>query len=120
MYRIRKEIESDGDYFREVIENKKIDVVVTPTKRSNTLILDRLTGEPIFDFRFRKAPRSKLPGEKTSFYQPDLEFPEPFGRNEFSKKDLWSYDEEIEKETNIKYENFQKPLLFSLHWIFVF
>ena len=48
---------------------------------------------------------SKLPGEKTSFYQPNLEFPEPFGRNEFSKQDLWSYDEEIETETNIKYEN---------------
>jgi quinoprotein glucose dehydrogenase len=87
-------------------DNKKIDVVVTPTKKSNTLILDRLTGEPIFDFRFRKAPISKLPGEKTSFYQPDLEFPEPFGKNKFSKDDLWSYDEEIEKETDIKYENY--------------
>ena len=40
--------------------NKIIDVVITPTKRSNTLILDRLTGDPIFDFRYRKAPASKL------------------------------------------------------------
>ena len=41
-----------------------IDVVVTPTKLANTIILDRLTGLPIFDFRLRKAPSSKTPGEK--------------------------------------------------------
>ena len=86
--------------------NKKIDVVVTPTKRSNTLILDRVTGEPIFDFRLRKAPKSKLPGEKTSRYQPDLEIPEPFGRNIFKKEDLWSYNLEYQKEINKKYKNF--------------
>ncbi|WP_440931720.1 outer membrane protein assembly factor BamB family protein [Candidatus Pelagibacter sp.] len=86
--------------------NKKIDVVVTPTKRSNTLILDRITGEPIFDFRLRKAPKSKLPGEKTSRYQPDLEIPEPFGRNIFKKDDLWSYDLGYQKEINKKYKNF--------------
>ncbi len=86
-------------------DNKKIDVVVTPTKRSNTLILDRLTGEPIFDFRLRKAPKSKLAGEKTSHYQPDLELPEPFGRNIFKKEDLWSYDQEFQKEIKKKYRN---------------
>ena len=87
--------------------NNKIDVVVAPTKRSNTLILDRLTGEPVFDFRLRKAPISKLPGEKTNYYQPDLIIPEPFGRNIFTKKDLWSYDEEIEKEIKKKYKNYE-------------
>ena len=70
--------------------NKIIDVVITPTKRSNTLILDRVTGDPIFDFRYRKAPKSNLEGEKTSFYQPDLIIPEPFGRNIFDISHLWS------------------------------
>jgi len=87
-------------------DKKKIDVVVVPTKRANTLILDRLTGDPIFDFRLRKAPKSKLSGEKTSFYQPDLMIPEPFGRNIFSKEDLWSYDQVIQDEINKKYENY--------------
>ncbi len=87
-------------------DNEKIDVVVTPTKRSNTLILDRLTGEPIFNFRLRKAPKSKLAGEKTSNYQPDLELPEPFGRNIFKKEDLWSYNPVFQKEINKKYENY--------------
>ena len=83
-----------------------IDVVVVPTKRSNTLILDRLTGEPVFDFRLRKAPISKLPGEKTSYYQPNLIIPEPFGKNIFNKNDLWSYDKKIENEIKKKYKNY--------------
>ena len=35
-------------------DSKIIDVVVVPTKRANTLILDRVTGEPIYDFIKRK------------------------------------------------------------------
>ena len=35
-------------------DNNIIDVVVVPTKRANTLILDRVTGEPIFDFIKKK------------------------------------------------------------------
>ena len=76
--------------------NKKIDVVVVPTKRSNTLILDRLTGTPIYDFRYRKAPASKLSGEKTSYYQPDLRLPEPFGESVFEISHIWSYDNKKE------------------------
>ena len=78
--------------------NKFIDVVVTPTKLGNTIILDRLTGLPIFDFRLKKAPVSKLKGEKTSVYQPNLNSPEPFSKNIFKLEHLWSPDtNEIEK-----------------------
>ena len=80
--------------------NKKIDIVLAPTKRANTLMLDRVSGKPIFDFRYRKVPTSKIKGEKTSTYQPFLELPEPFGRNEFFYDDLWSYD--LEKLESIK------------------
>ena len=62
---------------------KRIDVVVAVSKTGNTLILDKNTGEPIFDFVKRKAPVSKLPGQRTCEYQPDLKLPEPFSRNEF-------------------------------------
>ena len=65
-----------------------IDVVVAVTKIGNTIILDRLTGEPIFDFRERKAPRSKIPGEKTAYYQPHLDIPEPFSKQIFSKEEI--------------------------------
>ena len=87
------------------VENKKIDIVLAPTKRANTLILDRISGEPIFDFRYRKVPTSKLRGEKTSPYQPFLDLPEPFGKNEFFYEDLWSYDLEKLEAIKKKYKN---------------
>ncbi len=65
-------------------KNKKVDVVIALTKLGNTIVLDRLSGKPIFDFHLRKAPRSKLPGEKTNFYQPKLTTPEPFAKQEFN------------------------------------
>jgi quinoprotein glucose dehydrogenase len=58
------------------------------TKNSDTLLLDRVTGKPIFPFRMRRAPTSDLPGEVTAPYQPDPELPERFGKMEFTPKDL--------------------------------
>ena len=66
----------------------RIDVVVVVTKLGNTLILDRYTGEPIYDYEMKRAPVSKIPGEKTCPYQPSLKLPEPFARNIFSKNDI--------------------------------
>ena len=88
------------------LNNKKVDIVLTPTKRSNTIILDRLSGKPIFEYRLRKAPISILPGEKTSKYQPDLEIPEPFGKNTFSENDFWSFSNSELKKIRKKYENY--------------
>jgi len=74
--------------------NKLIDVVVIPTKRGNTLILDRLTGESLFNLKYRRAPTSFLPGEKTSPYQLDLKIPEPFARNIFTLDDISKLSDE--------------------------
>jgi glucose dehydrogenase len=87
-------------------DNNFIDVVVTPTKLSNTIILDRLTGLPIFDFRLKKAPISKIPGEKTSIYQPYLDLPEAFGRNIFQMNHLWSQDKKENKKLLEKYSGY--------------
>ena len=70
------------------------------------MILDRLTGTPIYDFRYRKAPASKLSGEKTSYYQPDLELPEPFGESVFEINHIWSYDDKKRNELIKKYKNY--------------
>ncbi|HNQ74903.1 MAG TPA: PQQ-binding-like beta-propeller repeat protein [Verrucomicrobiota bacterium] len=67
---------------------KRVDVVAAVTKVGHTLLCDRVTGEPIFPFRLRRAPTSDLPGERTAPYQPDLELPEPFARQEFTRADL--------------------------------
>ena len=67
---------------------KKVDVVAATTKNGDTLLLDRLTGKPIFPFRMRRAPTSEMPGEVTAPYQPDPELPERFSKMEFTAADL--------------------------------
>lgn len=69
-------------------DGKRIDVVSAVTKIGNTLLLDRVTGKPIYPFRYRRAPASDLRGELTSPYQPDVELPEPFSKQEFSMEDI--------------------------------
>jgi quinoprotein glucose dehydrogenase len=73
---------------------RKIDVVAAVTKIGNTLLLDRVSGKPIFPFRMRRAPASELRGEVTAPYQPDLELPQPFARQEFTTNDITDRSEE--------------------------
>lgn len=63
---------------------RQYDAVAQVSKMGNTLLLDRVSGKPLFPFRLRRAPVSTLPGEHTSPYQPSLIIPEPFARQEFS------------------------------------
>ena len=77
--------------------DKRIDVVIAVTKLGNTLILDRHSGEPIFDYEMKLAPSSKLPGEKTCNYQPSLKLPEPFARNIFKKEDVTNLNKSSEE-----------------------
>ena len=69
-------------------DGKRVDVVAVTTKNGDTLLLDRVTGRPIFPFRMRRAPTSDLPGEVTAPYQPDPELPERFAKMEFTAADL--------------------------------
>jgi quinoprotein glucose dehydrogenase len=69
-------------------DGKRVDVVTVTTKNADTLLLDRVSGKPIFPFRMRRAPTSDLPGEVTAAYQPDIELPERFGEMEFTAADL--------------------------------
>jgi quinoprotein glucose dehydrogenase len=61
-----------------------VDAVAAVTKLGNTLLLDRVSGRPIFPFRLRRAPTSTLPGEETAPYQPDPELPENLSTPEFT------------------------------------
>ncbi len=59
------------------IDGRDYQVVTTITKMGNTLLLDRATGRPIHDFRWRRAPRSRMANDRMPDYQPDVELPEP-------------------------------------------
>lgn len=74
-------------------DDKFIDVVATVTKIGNTLLLDRDNGKPIFDFRLRKAPVSRVPGETTWPYQPAVETPEPFMHQVFERSNITNIGE---------------------------
>jgi len=72
----------------------RIDVVIALTKLGNTIILDRFSGEPIYDYEMKLAPASKFPGEKTCKYQPSFKLPEPFSKNVFTKDDVTNRSKE--------------------------
>ncbi len=75
-------------------DGQKVDAVAQVTKIGNTLLLDRVTGRPLYPFRLRRAPVSKLPGEQTWSYQPDVEVPEPFAKQEFRADDITNINED--------------------------
>jgi quinoprotein glucose dehydrogenase len=52
------------------------------------MLLDRVSGKPVFPWRLRRAPVSRLLGEQTSPYQPDPELPEPLSKMEFSPEQV--------------------------------
>jgi quinoprotein glucose dehydrogenase len=69
-------------------DGRHVDAVAQVTKIGNTLLVDRVTGKPLFPFRLRRAPVSQLEGEKTAEWQPDLELPQPFAKQEFTRDDV--------------------------------
>jgi quinoprotein glucose dehydrogenase len=69
-------------------DGRRVDVVTGLSKGGTLLLLDRVSGKPIFPFRYRRAPVSTLPGEQTAPYQPDPEMPEQISRMEFSPDDI--------------------------------
>ena len=75
---------------------RQVDVVAAVSKTGNTLLLDRVSGEPIFPVRRRRAPVSDVPGERTAPYQLDLELPEPFSRQVFDPAEVPIHDFETQ------------------------
>ncbi len=69
-------------------DGRPVDVVTSLSKAGHLFVLDRVTGEPIFPVRLRRAPPSTLPGERTAAYQPDPELPEPLSRVAFDPADI--------------------------------
>ena len=67
---------------------KRVDAVAQVTKIGNTLLLDRVTGQPLYDFRLVRVDTHGLPGDEASPYQPQPELPQPFGRQAYTEADL--------------------------------
>jgi len=67
---------------------RRVDALAQVTKLGNTLLLDRVTGEPLYDFRFIRVDTHGLPGDQTAVYQPAPELPKPFARQAYTRADL--------------------------------
>ena len=70
------------------INDKIHKVVISLTKKGNTIILDRISGKNFYDYYLKKAPKSIVDGEFTSPYQKVFPRPERFSKIEFSESDI--------------------------------
>lgn len=87
------------------VNGRGVDVVTAVTKVGNTLLLDRVSGKPIFPWRLRRAPTSDLRGEVTWPYQPDPELPEPFSKQEYTEADLTDRTEEAAADAALRFKS---------------
>lgn len=85
-----------------------IDVVIGLTKIGNILVFDRSSGKSIYPIGEFQTVTSKRGTESISKYQPSIQFPEPFSKQEFTLNDItnlstekYNYVKEIVKSSNI-------------------
>ena len=95
--------------------NKLIDVVIAPTKSGNTLILDRLSGKPIFPYKLKKVETSLIPGENTSPYQPFIEIPEPFEKIFFDNNEIRKKFQKYYSTDDYEFGYYKPPRLDKFH-----
>jgi quinoprotein glucose dehydrogenase len=69
-------------------QGRRIDAVAQIDKNGTMYLLDRVSGKPLFPFRMRRAPTSRVPGEVTSPYQPSPLMPEPITKQVFERTDI--------------------------------
>lgn len=67
---------------------QQIDAVAQASKRGDLFLLNRETGEPLFEVEEREAPPSDLPGEETWPTQPFPVKPPPFTRQGYTADDV--------------------------------
>jgi len=80
------------------VKNKKINVVIGLSKTGNIILLDRMSGNPIYDMRYRKSDDDN----NLVKYFLDLEKPEPLENFELSELDLIDINPELKKEASDK------------------
>ena len=105
------------------INNKNYDCIILSTKIGNIILLERLTGKPIFDMEYREAPRSSVPSEVVSPYQLYVEKPESMTKFEFSEQNINQLDKKIQKKLLKKLKEYEygwfKPPSIGIPYVFM-
>ena len=98
------------------VGGRQVDVVVAASKVGNIIMLDRVSGAPVFNYTLSRAPASTVPGEQTAAYQPNLSLPEPvidiaFDPAQVTQVDKDSFDWVTFQVENARYGRFMPPAL---------
>lgn len=73
---------------------KEIPAVIQATKTGMMFILNRETGEPVFDVEYRSVPASDIPNEQASPIQPFTAVTPALSPHAFSLDEIWGLTEE--------------------------
>ena len=80
------------------IDGKAVAAVAQPSKQGFVYVLDRVTGEPLFEIEERPVAATDVPGERTSPTQPFPLKPPPFDRQGVAIDDLIDFTPEMRAE----------------------
>jgi len=97
------------------MKGEKIPALAQITKSGFLFLLNRITGEPLYEIREEAVPPSSpLSGERLSPTQPIPSFFSPFSRQQFTEKDLNPYVSDAEKEVLLsKFRSYRKEHIFA-------
>ena len=80
------------------IDGRAVAAVAQPSKQGFVYVLDRVTGEPLFEIEERPVAATDVPGERTSPTQPFPLKPPPFDRQGVAIDDLIDFTPEMRAE----------------------
>jgi quinoprotein glucose dehydrogenase len=96
------------------IDGRLRKVVAQPSKTGFLYVLDRITGQPIWEIQERSVPASDVPGEKASPTQPFPTKPPAFSRSYVAAEDIIDFTPELRAQAlgNLKnYRWLQTPFV---------
>ena len=96
------------------VDGREIDAVAQVTKRGDTFVFDRVTGEPVWPIEERPVPiDSTVPGERPYHTQPFPTRPPPFSPQGVLLEDANDLTPEIERMARERMERFRIGPIFT-------
>ncbi len=95
------------------VEGQEIKALTQITKQAFAFVLDRATGEPVWDIVERPVPQSDVPGEVTSPTQPFPTKPAPFDRQGATVENLIDFTPQLRAEALEIFSNYVTGPLFT-------
>jgi quinoprotein glucose dehydrogenase len=96
-----------------IVEGRRIDAVMQPSKTGFLYVFDRETGEPVWPIVERPVQPSPIPGEYTSPTQPFPTKPAPFARQAIAPDSLIDFTPELRRRALAFADSFQMGSIFT-------